>query len=1075
MNKIIVTSLSALAALALLGGCGSDSDSASSTSKPLNLKIVHVNDTHSHLDSETMSLKFNDVATDVEIGGYPRVVSKIKSLQNSGGNVLTLNAGDTFQGTLYYSLFKGKADADMLNLIQWDAFELGNHEFDDGDAALKTFLTDFTTAPIVAANVVPQAGNILEGMWEPYVIKEYEGQKVGIVGIDIKQKTEVSSNPSDQITFLDELTTAQKYIDELKAQGINKIVLLSHIGYDKDLDIASKLSGVDIIIGGDSHTLLGDFSAIGTTTVGAYPTQTTNADGEKVCIGQAWQYAYAVGAMDVAFDEQGVVATCNGNATLLLGDSFKQKDASGTKVAVSAEVKAQIMGVIDAQGNLEVVAKDATAEEKLGTYRSQVDAQKSVVIGSSSERLGHVRIPETSDTAGLMPLGSDIAPIVAKSFYDLSNRAHACIQNAGGVRVPVEEGNITMGTAYALLPFANTLFEIDMKGSEVKQVLEDALANYLDNGGSTGSFPYAYGLRYDIDTTKASGSRIGNLEIKDRTSGAWSAINPASMYVIVTNNYIASGKDGYLSFKTAQENNGAGVDTYLDYAMSFVRYMENLTKEGKSLSKLPAADHPIKSYNAALLKVGSYATNTEAASEITAYDKTTKRLFVTNGAANRIDVLDIATPAAPKLHASLDMSSYGTGINSVAVKNGVVAVASENKVDGKHQKGSVVLFDANGNFSKQVTVGFLPDMVTFNEEGTKVVVANEGEPNGAYDYDPEGSIGIVTVADGSYVEAGFAGATLTPAADGTPVRLGGTPSNDQAKDIEPEYIAVSGNYAYVTLQENNALAKVNLTTGALEFVHSFGAKSHDTNTTTIDIVENGKIEMKQYAGLYGLYMPDTIAAFSANGATYLATANEGDGREYCLDSECDNVAFADEKKISKLTLDPSIAAIYEDEDDLKVMIDMGDSDKDGDYEKLYTYGARSFSIWNTNGTLVFDSGDTLEKLIAQYEPALFNQDEGDMDGRSGNKGGEPEALAIGSSNGKTYAFVGLERQSAIVVFDVTEPANATFVDYVMLEKEGDISPEGLFFIPAADAPNGKNLLVVSSEVSGSTSIYEFTK
>jgi len=183
-------------------------------------------------------------------------------------------------------------------------------------------------------------------------------------------------------------------------------------------------------------------------------------------------------------------------------------------------------------------------------------------------------------------------------------------------------------------------------------------------------------------------------------------------------------------------------------------------------------------------------------------------------------------------------------------------------------------------------------------------------------------------------------------------------------------------------------------------------------------------------------------------------------------------ALTDEKKIKKLTLDPSIEAEYATENDLKVVIDMGDTDNDGDYDKLYSYGARSFSIWDANGDLVFDSGDEIGKQIALNEPTLFNQDEGEMDGRSGNKGGEPEALALGAIDGKTYAFVGLERQNAILVYDITMPSEARFVDYYKTGVEGDVSAEGMKFLPASDSPNGKNLLLVSYEVSGSTVVYE---
>ncbi|MDD2905570.1 MAG: choice-of-anchor I family protein [Sulfurimonas sp.] len=481
-----------------------------------------------------------------------------------------------------------------------------------------------------------------------------------------------------------------------------------------------------------------------------------------------------------------------------------------------------------------------------------------------------------------------------------------------------------------------------------------------------------------------------------------------------------------------------------------------------------------------LTKLGSYATNKEAGSEIVAYDKTSKRMFSTNGTENKIDIIDIEDVKNPTLVSQIDLSSYGTGVNSVAAHDGKIAVAVEVKsADGlkTNSQGKVVFFDKDGTFEKSVIVGYLPDMVTFNEDGLKVIVANEGEPNGDYSVDPIGSIGVITVSNGSYVDINFSGVSLTDAIDTTPVRLGETPSNDQAKDIEPEYIAVKGNYAYVTLQENNAMAKVNLTNNTLEYVKSFGAKSWEASSgNTIDIEEEGAINMKSYTALFGLYMPDSIVAYETNAATYLVTANEGDGREYPVSDINSSLktgdVLTDEKKISKLTLDSSIASEYVNENDLKVVIDMGDIDKDGDYDKLYSYGARSFSIWDANGTQIFDSGDEIEKKVALYESALFNQDNGAIDGRSGNKGAEPEALAIGYINGKTVAFVGLERQNAIVMYDITTPNKAKFLAYIKTGNEGDISAEGMKFIPASQSPNGKNLLLVSYEISGSAVVYE---
>jgi len=496
-----------------------------------------------------------------------------------------------------------------------------------------------------------------------------------------------------------------------------------------------------------------------------------------------------------------------------------------------------------------------------------------------------------------------------------------------------------------------------------------------------------------------------------------------------------------------------------------MKYISILTSTLLMTSITMAKDPKI---NGELVKLGSYETSTEGGSEIVAYDKRSKRMFTTNGADNAIDIIDITNVITPVKISSIDLSPYGTGVNSVAVAKGKVAVAVQNGneiVGSKQLKGSVVLFDTDGNHLKTIEVGYLPDMVTFSKDGRKVIVANEGEPNDDYSVDPIGSIGIANIKTGAYTDINFTSIPLTNANDGTAVRLGDTPSNDQAKDLEPEYITVSGNYAYVTLQENNAMAKVNLKNNTLEYVKSYGTKSWEsTSNNTIDIEEEGVIKMKSYKGLFGLYQPDSIVSYKVHGKTYLVTANEGDGREYG--------DFEDEKKIKKLNLDPSIESEYAEENDLKVMVDLGDTDNDGDYDKLYSYGARSFSIWDTKGDLVFDSGDDIAKKVALYEPELFNQDEGEMDGRSGNKGAEPEALTVGKIKGKTYAFIGLERQNAIMIYDITKPRKAKFVNYIKTGKDGDISAEGMRFIKASKSPNRKNLLLVSYEVSGSTVIYE---
>ena len=552
------------------------------------LHIFHMNDHHSHVAEEEMELDFNGLEIDVNMGGLARAATKINELKSMYSNSLALHAGDAFQGTVYYALFKSEADAMMMNHIDFDAFTLGNHEFDDGDEELAYFLGNLNESiSIVSSNVVAPEGNILYDMWTPYVVKEIDGESYGIIGLEVVEKTKESSNPSDEIEFLPEVETTQQYVDELEEMGIDKIILLSHNGLERDLDLVSQVHGVDVVIDGDSHSLMGDFSMVGLSSSYDYPEMRTDMNGKPVCIAQAWQYSYIIGNLDVVFSETGDVALCNGTPIMPLGDEFME-DLNDT-------AKATVTAVIDAHDNLEIIAQDEAALATLAPYTTQVDDFANEIIGEAGEVLAHNRFPNDGRDGYNLSLGSDIAPVVSKAFYDLSNRSDACIQNAGGVRISITEGNISVGTAYTLLPFANTLYEIDMYGFEIKQVLEDAV-NFAVYGGSTGAFPYAYGLKYEVDATKADqNGSISNLQIKDRESGEWSAIDMNATYVIVTNNYIAGGKDGYTTFKTVVDERG-GVDTYLDYALSFVTYVKNLTEAGEQVMKLPEEDHCIINY-----------------------------------------------------------------------------------------------------------------------------------------------------------------------------------------------------------------------------------------------------------------------------------------------------------------------------------------------------------------------------------------------------------------------------------------------------------------------------------------------
>jgi len=494
-----------------------------------------------------------------------------------------------------------------------------------------------------------------------------------------------------------------------------------------------------------------------------------------------------------------------------------------------------------------------------------------------------------------------------------------------------------------------------------------------------------------------------------------------------------------------------------------------------------------------LEKLGGYATGqfNVAAAEIAAHDPVLQRLFVTNAGAGSVDVLDIHDPALPALLFSIDVTPFGDHANSVAVRNGLVAVAVE--ANPKTAPGVVVFFDTNGNLRGGVPVGSQPDMLTFTPNSRWLLVANEGEPADDYSVDPAGSvsvirmkadIGAITAAD--VVRAGF------EAWDGVPpitessipagVRISG-PSPLPSQDIEPEYIAVSADSrrAYVTLQENNAVAVLDVRAGKFLELLPLGTKDHSAPGAELDASDkDSAIALKNWPVL-GMYMPDAIASFSAQGKTWLITANEGDTRDW--------EAFSDEARVSTLALDPTV---FPNAADLKASKNLGrltvstrdgDIDGDGDFDALYVFGARSVSIWSTSGELAWDGGAQLESLIADALPGEFNctnDSNGSFDTRSDNKGPEPEGVTTAQLFGKTWAFVGLERVGGVVALDVSDPHAPVLATYVNSRDftgnaaagtAGDLGPEGLFVIPASASPNGEPLLVVANEVSGTTAIY----
>ncbi len=544
--------------------------------------------------------------------------------------------------------------------------------------------------------------------------------------------------------------------------------------------------------------------------------------------------------------------------------------------------------------------------------------------------------------------------------------------------------------------------------------------------------------------------------------------------------------------------------------------------------------------------LGHYKTNifAESAAEIPAYDAASKRLFVVNAQKGLVDVLDASKPEQPIHIAELSARDYlaDSEVNSVAVQNGIVAIAVQAK--NKTDAGLVVFFNAKDlSFMSKVAVGSLPDMLTFSPNGKTVLVANEAEPNDDYSIDPEGSVSIIDIQDIKQPKASIADfrAWNSQKADlmAKGVRIFG-PNATVAQDLEPEYITISGDSktAWVTLQENNAIARIDIAQQKVTDIYPLGYKDHGVMGNELDVSDrDSKIDIKTWTGLVGMYQPDSIANYQVNGQTYLVTANEGDSREWLKDEDAyfaGNLAqgYVENIRMKHLFNSKGFNAEGDYPAHLQKIAngvkgaklnpvtfaycgatatEAGDCRKDGNlgrlniawnmgyqtnadgspkldtngrltYDKLYAYGARSFSIWNTQGQLVWDSGSEFENKISELFPNYFNTDHEavSLDDRSDNKGPEPEGITLGTIGAKTFAFIGLERMSGVMVYDITTPMQPKFVEYFTTRnfvetdsaKQGDLGPEGLIFIAAKDSPNGKPLLVVGNEVSGSTAIYQ---
>lgn len=468
------------------------------------LTILHINDFHSRIEPIN---KFDSFCSAKEseagecFGGIARVKSAIddKRKERDGANFLVLDAGDQFQGSLYYSTLKSAPVAEFMNGIGFDAMAIGNHEFDDGPAELDK-LIGAVKFPIISGNTVSAKGSLLDGKYKGYIVKEIGGEKVAVVSV-LATDTSETSSPGKDITFEDEITYLRKAVKDIEAEGVNKIIALTHVGYVKDQEIASKVDGIDVIVGGHSHTYL---SSTDDKASGPYPTLVKNPSGVEVPIVTAYAYSKYLGDLTVNFDDQGVVTATKG-APILLDASVTPDEGYAARV------------------------------KELGKPLEELKAK---VVGSAADAIN-------GDRKSCRAVECSMGNLVADAALDrvAGQGITISIANGGGLRASIDAGDVTMGEVLTVLPFQNTIATFQIDGAGLKEALESGVSQ-VDEGA--GRFPQVSGLKYTFDRSKPAGSRITSVEVKE--GDGFVPLDPAKTYGVVTNNYVRGGGDGFKTF-----------------------------------------------------------------------------------------------------------------------------------------------------------------------------------------------------------------------------------------------------------------------------------------------------------------------------------------------------------------------------------------------------------------------------------------------------------------------------------------------------------------------------------------------
>ncbi|MFT4013179.1 MAG: bifunctional metallophosphatase/5'-nucleotidase [Paracoccus sp. (in: a-proteobacteria)] len=471
------------------------------------LHVLHINDFHSRIEPITKSdstCAAEDDAKGECFGGVARLASKVdelrKQLLADGQNVILLDAGDQYQGSLFYTTYKGKDTVEFMNMIGFDAMAVGNHEFDDGPAGLQ-ILIEGVKFPVVSGNLDVSQSPELKGKLGDVLTLDVGGEKVGIVSA-LAMDTPETASPGDKVIFKDDLDSLRDDVQVLSDQGVNKIIALTHEGYKRDQEIAADVAGIDVVIGGHSHTLLGEMEG----AEGPYPTMVKGADGVEVPVATAYAYGKYLGHLVLTWDDKGKLIKAEGQPVLL--DASVQPDAR-----VAARVKEMAAPIQELK------------QKQVATLKAGIDGDRNNCRQRECE-MGNV---------------------VADSMLDRvkGQGISIAIENGGGLRASLQAGNITMGDVLAVLPFQNTLATFQLKGGDIVTALENGASQYDEKAGR---FAQVSGLKYTVDPKAEVGKRISDVQVSEGSK--WVPLDPAAIYGVVANNYTRLGGDGYKIFET---------------------------------------------------------------------------------------------------------------------------------------------------------------------------------------------------------------------------------------------------------------------------------------------------------------------------------------------------------------------------------------------------------------------------------------------------------------------------------------------------------------------------------------------